>query len=113
MGLTDEQKSQLREREHTESAAAESGLLKLYAEVWLPKVTTDGIVIDVVAVGGRPLQITLNEKKQARVHDRMMELLVGVQRRVFETVSSSKIVELFKLGEGNPPDARNQDRRCG
>ena len=59
-----------------ESAAAESALLKLYAEVWLPKVTTDGIVIDVAAVGGRPLQTTLDEKKQARVHDRIMELLV-------------------------------------
>ena len=103
LNLTDEQKSQLREREHTENAAAESGLLKLYAEVWLPKVTTDGIVIDVAAVGGRPLQITLNEKKQARVHDRIMELLVDVQRRVFTTVNPSKIVELFKLGEGNPP----------
>ena len=45
--LTDEQKSQLREQEPTESAAAESALLKLYAEVWLPKVTADGIVIDV------------------------------------------------------------------
>jgi hypothetical protein len=101
--LTDEQKSQLRERERTESAAAESGLLKLYAEAWLPKVTSDGIVIDVVAIGGRPLQITLDEKKRARVHDRMMELLVDVQRRVFETVSPSKIVDLFKLGEGNPP----------
>jgi uncharacterized protein DUF499 len=103
LNLTDEQKSQLRERERTESAAAESGLLKLYAEVWLPKVTTDGIVIDVAAVGGRPLQITLNEKKQARVHDRVMELLVDLQRRVFETVNPSKILELFKLGEGNPP----------
>jgi hypothetical protein len=49
------------------------------------------------------LQTTLNEKKQARVHDRVMELLVDVQRRVFPTVSPSKIVELFKLGEGNPP----------
>ena len=66
-------------------------------------MTTDGIVIDVVAVGGRPLQTTLNEKKQARVHDRMMELLVDVQRRVFTTVNPSKIIELFKLGEGNPP----------
>lgn len=101
--LTDEQKSQLRERERTESAAAESGLLKLYTEIWLPKVTSDGIVIDVAAVGGRPLQTTLNEKKQARVHDRTMELLVDLQRRVFETVNPSKIVELFKLGEGNPP----------
>ncbi|MGO9271901.1 MAG: DUF499 domain-containing protein [Terriglobia bacterium] len=103
MGLTDEQKSQLREREHTESAAAESGLLKLYAEVWLPKVSTDGIVIDVAAVGGRPLQTTLDEKKQARVHDRVMELLVDLQRRIFTTLNPSKIVELFKLGEGSPP----------
>jgi hypothetical protein len=103
LNLTDEQKSQLRERERTEAAAAESALLKLYAEVWLPKVTTDGIVIDVAAAGGRPLQTTLNEKKQARVHDRVMELLVDVQRRVFTTVNPSKIVELFKLGEGTPP----------
>jgi len=103
LNLTEEQKSQLRERERTESAAAESGLLKLYAEVWLPKVSTDGIVIDVAAVGGRPLQITLDEKKRARVHDRIMELLVDVQRRVFTTVSPNKIIELFKLGEGNPP----------
>jgi hypothetical protein len=103
LNLTDEQKSQLRERERTESAAAESALLKLYAEVWLPKMTSDGIVIDVAAVGGRPLQITLNEKKQARVHDRVMELLVDIQRRVFTTVNPGKIIELFKLGEGNPP----------
>src|SRR5271157_5266065 len=103
LNLTDEQKSQLREREHTEVAAAESGLLKLYAEVWLPKMTTDGIVIDVAAAGGRPLQTTLNDKKQARVHDRVMELLVDVQRRVFTTVNPSKVIELFKLGEGNPP----------
>jgi hypothetical protein len=33
-------------------------------------------VIDVAAAGGRPLQIMLNEKKQARVHDRVIELLV-------------------------------------
>jgi hypothetical protein len=103
LNLTDEQKSQLREQEATRTAEGESALLKLYAEVWLPKVTTDGIVIDVVAIGGRPLQTTLNEKKQARVHDRVMELLVDVQRRVFSTVNPSKIVELFKLGEGNPP----------
>src|SRR5208337_2858694 len=103
LNLTDEQRSQLREQEATRTAEAESALLKLYAEVWLPKVTSDGIVIDVVAIGGRPLQTTLNEKKQARVHDRVMELLIDVQRRVFSTVNPSKIVELFKLGEGNPP----------
>jgi hypothetical protein len=103
LNLTDEQKSQLREREHTETAAAESALLKLYAEVWLPKVTTDGIVIDVAAAGGRPLSITLDEKKRARIHDRVTELLVDVQRRVFSTTTPNKIVELFKLGEGTPP----------
>jgi hypothetical protein len=103
LNLTEEQKSQLKEREHTEAAAAESALLKLYAEVWLPKVTTGGIVIDVVAAGGRPLSITLDDKKHARIHDRIMELLVDVQRRVFETTTPSKIVELFKLGEGTPP----------
>ena len=103
LNLTDEQKSQLREREHTETAAAESALLKLYAEVWLPKVTTDGIVIDVAAAGGRPLSITLDDKKHARIHDRVTELLVDVQRRVFSTTTPNKIVELFKLGEGTPP----------
>jgi len=103
LNLTDEQKSQLKEQESTRAAEAESALLRLYAEVWLPKLGTDGIVIDVVAAGGRPLQTTLNEKKQARVHDRIMELLLDVQRRVFTTVSASKIVELFKLGEGTPP----------
>ena len=36
LNLTDEQKGQLREREATEQAAAESALLKLYTEVWLP-----------------------------------------------------------------------------
>lgn len=103
LNLTDEQKSQLRERERTEEAAAEAALLRLYAEVWLPKVTPDGIVIDVAAAGGRPLQTTLNDKKEARVHDRIMELLVDVQRRVFTTATPSKIIELFKLGEGEPP----------
>jgi hypothetical protein len=97
------QRSQLREQESTRVAEAESSLLKLYAEVWLPKVATDGIVIDVAAAGGRPLQTTLNEKKQARVHDRMMELLVDVQRRVFQTATPNKIIELFNLGEGTPP----------
>jgi len=101
--LTDENKSQLRERQRTESAAAESALLKLYAEVWLPKVTSDGIVIDVATAGGRPLQITLDAEKRARVHDRIVELLVDVQRKVFPTVVPTKIIELFTLGEGTPP----------
>src|SRR5262249_2187357 len=103
LNLTDEQKSQLREHEHTHSAAAESVLLKLYAEVWIPKVTTEGIVIDVAAAGGRPLSITLDEKKHAKIHDRVMELLIDFQRRVFTTTPPNKIIKLFKLGGGSPP----------
>jgi hypothetical protein len=101
--LTDEQKGQLRERESTEKAAAESALLKLYTEVWLPKLNGSGIGIEPVSVGGRPLQTTLNEKKEARIHERVMELLTQVQKRVFDTVTPGKVAEFFKLGEGTPP----------
>ena len=100
--LTDEQKGQLREREATEKAAAESAFLKLYTEVWLPKLDGSAIGIESVAVGGRPLQTTLNEKKEARIHERVMELLTQVQKRVFDTVTPGKMVEFFKLGEGTP-----------
>ncbi len=100
--LTDEQKGQLREREATEKAATESAFLKLYTEVWLPRAEGGGIEIETVAVGGRPLQTTLNEKKEAMVHERVMELLTTVQPRVFSTLAPRKIIELFKLGEGNP-----------
>jgi len=103
LNLTDDQKAQLREREATEKATAESAFLKLYMEVWLPRVEDGGIGIERVAVGGRPLQITLNEKKEAMIHERVMELLMVVQPRVFPTVTPTKIVELFKLGEGEPP----------
>ncbi len=101
--LTDEQRSQLRERESTEKATTESAFLKLYTEVWLPRTEGGGIGIETVAVGGRPLQTTLNEKKEAMIHERMMELLMTVQPRVFSTLTPGKIIELFKLGEGTPP----------
>ncbi|MBI4528434.1 MAG: ATP-binding protein [Deltaproteobacteria bacterium] len=103
LNLTDEQRSQLRERESTEQAAAESALLKLYTEVWLPRVENGGLGIERVAAGGRPLQTTLNEKKQAKIHERIIELITQVQPRVFPTVKATKIVELFKLGGGQPP----------
>jgi predicted AAA+ superfamily ATPase len=101
--LTEEQKSQLRERECTEKAAAESAFLKLYTEVWLPKVEGAGIGIEAVAVGGRPLQTTLSEKKEALIHERVLELVMQVQKRVFDSVTPGKVVEFFKLGEGTPP----------
>jgi len=52
----------------------------------------------------RPLQTTLNDKKQAMIHERTLELIMSVQRRVFASLNKpSKIVDLFKLGEGSPP----------
>ena len=101
--LTDEQKTQLKERESTERASAESAFLKLYTEVWLPKVEGSGVGLEVVAVGGKPLQVTLNEKKEARIHERVLELLTIVTPRVFDKLTPTKIVELLKLGEGTPP----------
>ncbi len=101
--LTDSQKDQLREREATERGYAESALLKLYLEVWFPRVEDGSVGIEKIAVGGRPLQTTLNEKKEARIHDRVLELIMSVQQRVFSTLVPTKIVELFKLGEGTPP----------
>ena len=101
--LTDEQKKQLKEREDTEKAAVESAFLKLYTELWLPKIENGGIELDPVSPGGRPLQTTLNEKKQAMIHERVMELLTIIQPKVFNSLNPGKIVNLFKLGEGKPP----------
>jgi len=103
LNLTDEQRSQLREVEATRHAEAESAFLKLYTEVWLPRTEGGGLGIEKVAVGGRPLQTTLNEKKQAKIHERIIELITQVQPRIFSSVKATKIVELFKLGEGQPP----------
>ncbi len=97
--LTNAQKGQLKERNATEKAATESALLKLYGEVWLPLSGSDGLWLDTVSIGGRPLQTTLDEKKRALIHQRLMELLTTVQRRVFGTVAPGKLVELYKLGE--------------
>jgi hypothetical protein len=101
--LMDEQKGQLRERGATATAAAESAFVKLYTEVWLPRVEEGVLGIEVVSVGGRPLQTMVNEKKEAMVHERVMELLTSMQPRVFGTLNPAKVVDLFKLGEGTPP----------
>ncbi len=100
--LTAAQKSQLTERAATEQAAAESALLKLYNAVWLPASGDGGLVLDVVGMGGRPLQTTLDHKKRAQIHERLMELLTTVQRRIFGTLAPGKIVDLFRLGADAP-----------
>ena len=103
--LTDVQKSQLRERGATERTGAESALLKLYREVWLPSSDGGALALDTVRMEGRPLRTTLDEKKRALIHQRLTELLTTVQRRVFETVAPGKLLDLFKVGEGGsePP----------
>ena len=97
--LTGTQKSQLRERGATERTAAESALLKLYPEVWLPASADGVLTLEVVGRGGRPLQTTLDEKKRARIHERLMELLATVQRKVFDSLAPGRIVELYRLGD--------------
>ena len=97
--LTTAQRSQLKERDAMEKTATESALLRLYGEVWLPAPGDKTLTFDSVSLGGRPLQTTLDEKKRALIHQRLMELLTIVQRRVFESLAPGKLVELFKLGE--------------
>jgi hypothetical protein len=103
LNLTDDQKGQLREREATERAMAESALLKLYMEVWFPRAEAGGIALDKVGAGGRPLQTTLNEKHEAMIHERVVELITQLYRKAFDKTEPTKIIELFQLGEGNPP----------
>ena len=100
--LTKEQTDELRERKATHASAAESAFVKLYPEVWLPKLDQGAITVEKIAVGGRPLQTTLNEKHQAMIYERIMELITQVQKRVFPTLKAAKLVESFKLGQGTP-----------
>ncbi len=101
--LTKEQTDELRERKATHASAAESAFVKLYPEVWLPKLDQGAITVEKIAVGGRPLTTTVSEKHFAMIFERSMELLTVVQSRVFTKLNPVKIVELFKLGEGQPP----------
>ena len=101
LNLTDAQRGQLRERNATEKSAAESALLRLYGEVWLPRSNDGSLSFDTVSIGGRPLQTTLDEKQRALIHQRLTELLVIAQRRIFGSVAPGKLVELFRLDEVN------------
>ena len=100
LNLTNTQKSQVRERTATEATAAESALLKLYEAVLLPTMAGESAAFERVEVGGRPLQTTLDAKKRAQIHQRLLELLTNVQRKVFNTLAPGRIVELFKLRSG-------------
>ena len=109
--LTGGQKGQLRERKATERAAVESALLKLYGEVWLPRSGNGVLTLEKISLGGRPLQTTLDEKKRALIHQRLIELLMTIQRRVFGRLAPGKIVQLFRLGdEGESQTGITTDR---
>ena len=96
--LTAAQLSQLKERAATEETAAESALLGLYAAVLLPESGAGALALETVAMGGRPLRNTLDARKRALIHHRLMELLAEVRSRVFDTVAPGKIIELFNVG---------------
>jgi hypothetical protein len=108
--LTKEQVDELRERKATHGSAVESAFGKLYPEVWLPKQEQGAIAFEKIAVGGRPLQTTVNAQHLAMIFERSMELLTQVQPRVFSKLNPVKVVELFKLGEEQPP---KMGIRCG
>src|SRR5262249_43620123 len=65
--LTKEQTDELRERRATHASAAESAFVKLYPEVWLPRLEQGAIAIEKIAVGGRPLQTTINDRHMAMI----------------------------------------------
>jgi len=103
LNLTKDQQDELRERDASHANALESAFLKLYVEVWLPKLVENKIGLEKIAVGGRPLQVTLNDRHQAMLCERTDELIMQVQRKVHDSLAPTKIIELFKFGEGNPP----------
>lgn len=97
LGVTKEQAEQLKERHATEESALESALRHLYAAVWLPKSEGKGLEIERIEVGGKPLQAK-------GIHERLLELLTtSGQKKLFGTLEPQRIIELLRLGEGEPP----------
>ncbi len=92
VGLSREQLEQLKERESTEKNALESAIRTLYTVVYLPQMENGALGIEKLEIGGRPLTA-------AGIHERLIELLTVVIRRVYSTVTPNKIVELMRLGE--------------
>ena len=92
LNLTREQLDQLKERENTEKGALESAIRTLYTVVYLPQMANGLLGIEKLEIGGRPLSTT-------GIHERLMELLTVVIRRVYSTLTPSKLIELLRLGE--------------
>lgn len=92
VGLSREQLDQLKERESTEKNALESAIRSLYTVIYLPEMENGSLGFEKLEIGGRPLSAT-------GIHERLMELLTVVIRRVYSTVTPNKIIELLRLGE--------------
>ncbi len=92
LNLTTEQMAQLKEREETEKGKAESAFRDLYNAVWLPAAAGGEIELEKVEIGARPLGTT-------SIHERLMELLTAVQRKVHGTLMPHKLLEHMRLGE--------------
>jgi uncharacterized protein len=91
--LTQDQLEQLRERRRSEEASAESSFRRIYDSVWLPRINNGELGLEMVEIGGRPLQATA-------IHERMMELLTSAGTpKVHGSVTPRKIMDRVKLGE--------------
>jgi hypothetical protein len=93
LNLTEEQLEQLKERERADKAARDSSLKSLYPYVWLLKMENGNFAIEPLEIGGRALEAT-------NIHDRLMELLMRVHRRVFDTLLPKQITGLVKIEHG-------------
>ncbi|MCL2824356.1 MAG: DUF499 domain-containing protein [Polyangiaceae bacterium] len=103
LNLSAAQVSQVKERLVVERTAAESGYLRVYSEAWLAKVEGGQVGIDELRVGSRPLETTLDEKKRAKIHPRLLELVVSLNGRIFDSVTPERIVALYEIGQGDRP----------
>ena len=93
LNLTEEQLEQLKEREKTERSGFESCLKNVYSSIWLLKVDNGKTLIEKLEIGGRPIQAQ-------NIHERLMEFLTRIQRKLFDTtIKPRKIMELMRLGE--------------
>ncbi len=105
LNLTTEQMAQLKEREETEKGKIESAFRDLYNAVWLPVAANGAIELEKVEIGARPLGTT-------NIHERLMELLTVVQRKVHGTLMPHKLLEHLRLGEYANEAGPEQGRRA-
>ncbi len=92
--LTTPQMQQLKDREGTEQTRFESALRQLYETVWLPQAGPKGLSLEKLTLTGRPT-------RASGIHERLMELLTDIARKVFTTITTGKIVTLMQLGVGS------------